>query len=126
MLLTKVRVAVPPLTAAAQTEESVPPFEPVQVHVHGPVPVTDVAEPAEQRLLVGAAPKLFSLAEPQIPLTAGPVIVAVQVALEIPPFEPPHVQVEGVPVLGKAGPAGVVIPLPRPHIVPEKTVTLLE
>jgi hypothetical protein len=51
-------------------------------------------------------------------------LVAVQVGLELPPFEPPQVQVTELPVAGKTTLAGVVTPLPFPHIVPEKEVSV--
>ena len=57
-------------TEAVQ-ESVVPPCEPGQVHAQGPVPVTVVASPTEQRLLVGAEVTLPPLAEPQTPSTGG-------------------------------------------------------
>ncbi len=45
-----------------------PPFDPAQVHVHGPEPATEEADPALHRLLEGAEPKLWPLEEPQAPL----------------------------------------------------------
>ncbi len=49
----------------------VPPLDPVQLHVHGPVPLTVVAVPALQRLVVGAVVKVPPLDEPHTPFT-GP------------------------------------------------------
>jgi hypothetical protein len=50
----------------------VPPPEPSQYQVHGPVPDTAVAVPALQRLVVGALDTGVPLAEPQTPLTGVP------------------------------------------------------
>ena len=47
----------------------VPPFDPAQVQVHGPVPLTELAVPAVHRLVEGAAVKVAPLAEPHTPLT---------------------------------------------------------
>ena len=72
-------------------------------------------------------PPIMVLTKVRVAVVIGAAaIVAVQVELGSPPFEPPHVQVVGTPALGKAGLAGVAIPLPRPHIVPEKIVSVLE
>lgn len=46
-----------------------PPFVPEQVQVHGPVPDTLPAEPAEQRLLEGFEEKSEPSALPQAPFT---------------------------------------------------------
>jgi hypothetical protein len=51
-------------------------------------------------------------------------LMAVQVGLELPPFEPPQVQVTELPVAGNVTVAGVVTPLPFVHIVPEKAVSV--
>ena len=51
-------------------------------------------------------------------------LVAVQVPLDDPPFDPPQVQVVVPPCAGKAGEAGVVTPLPAEHIVPLKADAL--
>ena len=48
-----------------------PPFAPVQVHDHGPVPVTVVGVPTEHRLLVGTAANTPPLAVPHAPLTGA-------------------------------------------------------
>ncbi len=47
----------------------VPPLDPVQLHVQGPVPLTAVAVPALQRLVVGAVVKVPPLDEPHTPFT---------------------------------------------------------
>src|SRR5512135_1117516 len=59
----------------------VPPFDPAQVQVHGPVPFTALALPAVHRLVVGAVVKIPLLAEPHWPLTGVAVNVAVTVQL---------------------------------------------
>ncbi|SPQ00145.1 hypothetical protein NBG4_180021 [Candidatus Sulfobium mesophilum] len=46
-----------------------PPFDPVQLQVHGPVPLTPVAVPVLQRL-VGVVEKVPPLEDPQDPFTA--------------------------------------------------------
>ncbi len=46
----------------------VPPFAPVHDHVHGPVPVTEVGVPTQQRLVVGADATVVPLDEPHDPL----------------------------------------------------------
>jgi hypothetical protein len=50
----------------------VPPLLAWHCQVHGPVPLTAVAVPDEQRLLVGALVRLWALDEPHMPLTAVP------------------------------------------------------
>ncbi len=52
----------------------VPPLDPVQLHVQGPVPLTDVAVPALQRLAVGAVVKVPPLDEPHTPFTGVDVV----------------------------------------------------
>lgn len=51
----------------------VPPYDPVQFHDQGPLPVTDVDEPALQRLVAGADVNVPLFDVPQTPLT-GPVV----------------------------------------------------
>ena len=48
----------------------VPPFAPLQLHVHGPVPLTAVAVPELQRFVLGAVVKVCKFELPQVPLTA--------------------------------------------------------
>ncbi len=55
----------------------VPPFDPAQVQDQGPEPVTELAEPVEQRLEVGAEETFVLLAEPQTPFTGVGVGVGV-------------------------------------------------
>ncbi len=50
----------------------VPPLDPVQLHVQGPVPRTVVEVPALQRLVVGAEVKVPPWAEPPAPFTGIP------------------------------------------------------
>jgi hypothetical protein len=49
-----------------------PPLLPLQAQVHGPLPLTDVAVPVVQRLVVGALVRLDPLEDPHWPLTAPP------------------------------------------------------
>jgi len=85
----------------------VPPFEPVQLHVQGPLPLTDEAVPALQRLLAGALEKVPPLELPHAPLTgvdATPnsavtfvavFIVTAQVPVPLhPPLQPVKVEPE--------------------------------
>jgi hypothetical protein len=80
----------------------VPPFDPVQLHVHGPAPLTLEALPELQRFKVGADVNVPLLDEPHAPLTCK---LAEQLAF-VPPLIPAHVHVHGpVPVTVDAGPA---------------------
>ncbi len=57
---------------AEQVDTVLPPFSPVQPHVHGPLPMTGVAVPALHRLLVGrVSTGAVLLALPHTPLTGG-------------------------------------------------------
>ena len=72
-------------------EAVVPPPEPVQVHVHGPLPETGVAVPTEQKPPDGAVAEVKPLvavsAGPQAPFTAPEAIVTVAVVQpETPPW----------------------------------------
>ncbi len=58
-----------------------PPFDPVQLHVHGPVPLTAVAVPVLQRLVAGAEVNVPPFEEPQEPFTAVAENVAVTEAV---------------------------------------------
>jgi hypothetical protein len=49
----------------------VPPLEPPQLHVHGPEPATDDAEPAEQRLVEGLDDAVVPFDDPHMPLTGA-------------------------------------------------------
>ena len=67
----------------------VPPLEPPQLHVHGPEPATDDAEPAEQRLAEGLDDTVVPFADPHTPLTgAGAAFTATVVlaAGDVPPL----------------------------------------
>ncbi len=63
-----------PLTAAGRSGAEqlavVPPLLPAQLQLHGPLPLTAEAIPAEHKLLVGALVTATPLAEPQAPLPA--------------------------------------------------------
>jgi hypothetical protein len=58
-------VAVP--STGAEHEAFLPLLAPAQVQSHGPVPVTDDADPLVQRLLVGAVVTAVPFAEPHTP-----------------------------------------------------------
>ena len=60
-----------------------PPFDPAQLQVQGPLPVTVLALPAVHRLVVGAVVKTPWLAEPHWPSTGVAVNVAVTVQLAV-------------------------------------------
>lgn len=70
----------------------VPPDDPLQPHVQGPEPDTDVAVPVEQRLVEGAELKLAPLDEPQAPLTGN---APVEQEAVVPVFNPVQDQVQG-------------------------------
>jgi hypothetical protein len=106
----------------------VPPPDPLHDHVHGPLPDTGVAVPAEHKFDDGADPAPVPFADPQDPLTGAAARVAEQL-----PFEPPpdplhdHVYVLGLvvtavaePVLHKFDDGGVengnVPPFDVPHV----------
>jgi hypothetical protein len=58
----------PLVTRLAEQLAFVPPFVPLQIHVHGPLPLTDDADPVLQRLAVGADVRSAPLLLPQDPL----------------------------------------------------------
>jgi len=91
-------------TSDAEQDAVVPPLDPVQVHDHGPVPVTLKGEPVLQRLVVGAEFCAVPLAAPQPPLTTVAARLAEQLAL-MPPLEPAQVHAQGPePVTDEAVP----------------------
>ena len=102
----------------------VPPFDPAQVQFQGPVPLSELAVPALQRLVAGAEGNVPPLAEPHVPLTGAAVILAEQLAV-VPPFAPWQLQVHGpepatalaVPALQRllVGAELNVPPLAEPH-----------
>jgi hypothetical protein len=57
--------------SGALQEEVVPPFEPEQVHVQGPLPDTVVGVPIVQRLFTGAVKEAWLPAEPQVAFTGA-------------------------------------------------------
>jgi len=61
----------------------VPPFNPLQLQVHGPLPLTTVPVPALQRLVVGLLVKVCPFDVPQTPFTglAAKLAVTVQSAV---------------------------------------------
>ncbi len=64
----------------------VPPFDPVQLHVHGPVPLTAVAVPALQRFVVGAEVNVPPFEVPHTPFTGVNENVAATVQLAVTAF----------------------------------------
>jgi hypothetical protein len=83
-----------PLTAedvGAQHNPVAPPLLPVQLQVHGPLPLTADAWPALQRLALGAVLTATPFALPHVPTILSR---AEQLAV-VPPFEPAHVQFHG-------------------------------
>jgi hypothetical protein len=82
----------------------VPPLEPVQDQYQGPAPVTEVATPDEQRLVVGAVLNVPPLEDPQTPFTGLGNLLAKQEEV-LPPFNPAQVHLQVVP--SKVTPEGV-------------------
>ena len=75
----------PPFTIKAAEQESVVPvFAPLQVQLHGPLPLTADAVPEVQRLAAGAALRSAPLLLPQAPLT----IKAAEQESVVPVFAP--------------------------------------
>jgi hypothetical protein len=120
---------VPVLPVEASVSEQVavlPPLLPVQLHDHGPLPLTAEAVPAVQRLAVGAVLSLPPFEEPHAPFTgcAEATSVAEQVAV-LPPLLPAQLHDHGpLPLTVDAVPAvqrfavGAVLSLPpseEPH-----------
>jgi hypothetical protein len=93
--------------SGALHEELVPPLVPSHIQDQGPLPVTDVAVPAEQRFVLGAPVTETPFAEPQTPLTG--VAADCNGALHeefAPPLPPSHIQAQGpLPVMAVAVPA---------------------
>jgi len=78
----------------------VPFFDPAQVQVQGPLPVTTETLPELQRFDVGVFRKLSPFAEPHSPSRLAEQLT------EVPPFAPAHVQVHGpVPLKDETSPA---------------------
>jgi hypothetical protein len=69
----------------------VPPLVPAQLHVHGPLPLTEDARPVAHRLAAGALVAPDPLADPQVPLISS---WAEQDAV-VPPLLPAQDQVHG-------------------------------
>ena len=67
---------------AAEQLAVVPPFDPAQLQVQGPEPVTALAVPVVQRSVVGALVRVVLFAGPQVPFIIG-VNVAVTVQLAV-------------------------------------------
>ena len=82
-------------TMAEQPGESVPPFEPLQVQLQGPVPLGgEFTVPLVQRPVTGATGKLPPFEGPHTPGTAPDRTEAEQFAV-VPPFKPAQVQIQG-------------------------------
>ena len=74
------------LCMAAEQLAVVPPFSPAQLQVQGPEPVTALALPVVQRLVLGAAVKVPPWAVPHAPSTGIGVNVAATVQLAVTAF----------------------------------------
>ena len=74
-------VLVSPPVFDAEHDAVVPPPVPAHDHVHGPLPVTVLAVPAVQRLLVGALATVVPFTEPQVPLSTPGVMALAAVIL---------------------------------------------
>ncbi len=79
-----------------------PLFSPIQLQFHGPLPLTELGVPVEQRLSIGCTAMATPFAEPQRPLTEGPggggaggVFFCEPHEAASPPFMPEQVQVHG-------------------------------
>ena len=73
----------PPLMIFAEQLAVEPPFDPEQLHVHGPLPLTVVAVPALQRLVAGAEVNVPPFDEPHAPAIGFAVNVAVTEQLPV-------------------------------------------
>jgi hypothetical protein len=113
-----------PATGATQ-EAGLPPLAPEQVHVHGPLPLTDPVIPEEHNPFCGFARVAAPLAAPQAPSSgAGGSKGAVQLVV-MPPFSPEQLQFHGpLPTTPERTPeaqrlsvgwADVVLPFADPH-----------
>lgn len=108
----------------AAHEAVLPPFDPVQFHAHGPLPVRVDAVPVPQRFVVGGVLTGMPFAAPQEPFTVCCASGAAQEAVP-PPFDPAHLQLHGpvpataelVPALQRfaAGAACAATPFAEPH-----------
>ncbi len=80
----------------------VPPSDPVQFQVHGPVPLTVEALPALQRFVLGAVRKFPVFAEPHMPL----IPYDAEHCTVVPPPDPWQLQFHGpLPIIGLGAPA---------------------
>jgi hypothetical protein len=99
---------VPVLPVEASVSEQVavlPPLLPVQLHDHGPLPLTAEAVPAVQRFAVGLALTVAPFEEPQAPLTAVEASLSEHVAV-LPPSLPAQLHDHGpLPLTVDAAPA---------------------
>lgn len=85
---------VPPAKGATQLTAP-PPFVPEQDHVHGPLPLTALAMPAEHKALFGTVMVGTPLDAPHAPtIGGGGINGAVQLTV-MPPLEPMQLQFQG-------------------------------
>lgn len=80
-----------PAATGASHDAFVPPSNPAQLHVHGPLPETAEAAPVLHRLTVGAAVTATPLAAPHTPFT-GVSSTAAEHDTVLPPFVPAQLQ----------------------------------
>jgi hypothetical protein len=98
------RTGEAPDCRGALHEEFIPPLLPSHIQAHGPVPVTAVAVPAVQNLVVGAIVRGTPFAGPQTPLTAVEASAAEQDVV-VPPLLPAQLKFHcPVPVTADARP----------------------
>ena len=116
----------------------VPPFDPAQLQLHGPLPLTVEAEPAVHRPLVGAVLTATPFAGPHAPFTGVAASCAEQVAVAPPSLPaqlhdqgPVPLTVDAVPALQRlaAGALAKLPPFAEPHCPltgspPEATVSV--
>lgn len=90
--------------ALAEHDAVEPPFDPLHVHVHGPVPATADADPAEHNPLAGALAAVVPFDAPQAPS----VFNGAEHDAFVPPPEPLHDQVKGPD-------PDTAVAVPKPH-----------
>jgi hypothetical protein len=78
----------------AEQDAVVPPFDPAQLQLHGPLPLTAEAEPVVQSPLAGAALTATPFAEPHAPFTGAGGSFAEQIAV-VPPLLPAQLHDHG-------------------------------
>src|SRR4051812_40688030 len=99
------RSAGVPVPTGAEHEALLPPLLPLQLQLHGPVPLVAEAEPLLHKFDVGALLTAVPLAAPQLPLMSVTASGAEQEA-SLPPLVPRQLQVQGpVPLTDPDTPA---------------------